>query len=568
MEVYACGNCGGALNIEEKATTVMCLYCGYTNNMEALSEGLEDFKREVAGWLKNIGAVGGSGMDLAMRRIYFQDNVYPGLCTEFSNLIGDAEDILDLPLFYLQVYGGIPDLVVSTSWSPSQGKPLKDFARKLESPDLLTFFQDPASQQLLLELKLRSLALPMLMDVVNLTADPSAENFSRCSNTLHKLADAADSLVKVIAANDETKDQQLYFVLLGKRFRNSAKAYLKFAIAITTKEPIEEKWLTGKNDDLGNLRASLSKLASISVTDRVLLDAGLENDISAITAGYNLARLYPTITEVPYNRYIEAITNLTNRTLFYSKGNKATDLSWFSHNMSSEKFAWFLSALHTTINRSYYRVMVPSEDMNPWIQKKNTAGKFYLYPFYILKVKAVLKSGFLLWKKGTEEEFFALCDAAFNLYPGFYEGDFPSLMTPGFKKMIGSGKETLIQSLMEVKGRKKPDSWIALPPSVSSQDAEAIYTAAHNFLEETDIASKQGYPKNIPRSYKRKGFDPGKVKALSAQAIELVFLPMVVTKSGSEILGKKLGLDDKLPHRAGLCMAFKEFLKETELVHK
>ncbi|GAG45751.1 unnamed protein product, partial [marine sediment metagenome] len=43
---------------------------------------------------------------------------------------------------------------------------------------------------------------------------------------------------------------------------SSAEAYSKFANAITAKEPIEEKWLIGKNDDLENLRSSLGKLVS------------------------------------------------------------------------------------------------------------------------------------------------------------------------------------------------------------------------------------------------------------------------------------------------------------------
>jgi hypothetical protein len=90
----------------------------------------------------------------------------------------------------------------------------------------------------------------------------------------------------------------------------------------------------------------------------------------------------------------------------------------------------------------------------------------------------------------------------------------------------------------------------------------AIYSAAHNHLEEADLAAAEGLPVTIPSSYKKKGFDPGKVKALSADVLDLVYLPMALTSSGAKLMGKHLGLDESLSHRAELCAAFDGFLTD------
>ena len=119
MKIFACGNCGGALEVSEKQSIIKCVYCGYSNDVTNLENDLQEFKGEVKAWLANLGAVGGAGMDVTMRQIYFRDTIYPALCTEFSNLVGDTEDILDFPLAYLHIYSKIPDLIRRKESSPS-----------------------------------------------------------------------------------------------------------------------------------------------------------------------------------------------------------------------------------------------------------------------------------------------------------------------------------------------------------------------------------------------------------------------------------------------------------------
>ncbi|MFW9965257.1 MAG: hypothetical protein ACFFCX_16915 [Candidatus Sifarchaeia archaeon] len=561
MEVYACGNCGGALELKKDEKTSLCIYCGYTNDLGDLRESLEEFKKEVASWLTNIGAVGGSGLDLGMRSIYFRDSIYPGLLTEFSNIAGDTDDVLNLPLFYLQVYNMIPELEVDTSWSPSQGKPLKEFSRKLESPDLMSFASAGESQRLLCELRLRSLMMPMLMDVIELSSNPNNENLRYCSQTIEKLATETKNLLANESMLEGADDYKQYYELLSRRFSVSSEAFSTFAEASSGSSEIDEEWLTKSIGALNESIHTLADISSISVTDKVLLGSGIENDINAITAGYDLIKLYPTITASDYSIFVNAITKLANQTLFRMPREDGPDLSWFTFGIDSAKFSWFLKQLSFIFRREFYHIMAPTDDVGSWITKQ-ASNTFVLYPFYLSKVKTVLKSGFLLWKKGEEEEFFSLCDAAFNLYAGFSEGDYPSLMTPGFKKMLGSPKEELISSLSKAEGRKKPENWLALPPTVSSEDIRAIYSAAHNYLEEADLAATEGLPVTIPRSYKKQGFDAGKVKALSAEVLDLVFLPMALSPSGGIIMGKHLGLEETLPHRVELYSAFSEFMKE------
>jgi hypothetical protein len=403
LEVYACGNCGGALELEKDAKTSVCIYCGYTNDMGALQEDLEEFRQEVISWLSNLGAVAGSGMDVGMRSIYFRDSIYPSLLTEFSNIAGDTDDVLDLPLFYLQVYNMIPELDVTTTWVPSQGKPLKEFSRKLESPDLVSFASAGESQRLLYELRLRSLMMPMLMDVIELSSTPTSENLLFCSQTLEKLALETVSLLDLDSISEGNGKYKAYYDLLSKRFKTSAEAFSKFADATAESSPIDEEWLTSSVQALTESGEALNRIPEISVTDKVLLGSGIENDANAITAGYDLIKLYPSVTSTDFGTYVDAVTKLAGKTLFQMPTDEGLDISWFSFGIDSAKFSWFLKQLSIVFRREFYHIMAPKEAIGKWIAKQS-ATKYLLYPFYLSKIKTVLKSGFLLWKKGEEEE--------------------------------------------------------------------------------------------------------------------------------------------------------------------
>jgi hypothetical protein len=563
MRIFVCGNCGGALEIEETATTSVCIYCGFTNDITSLEGNLEAFRSEVRDWLTDLGVVEGSGMDATMRKLYLQNHIYPSLCTEFSNLIGDTEDILDLPLIYLPLYKQIPDLTIRTTWSPNQGKPLKDFSRKLESEELSGFAADPESQFLIEELRVSSLMTPMLMDVMELNLHPSVENFERGSKTLSYLVEQIVPVTKIPTKDEANKDLQTYYELVTHRLKLGADVLSKYAQIIRDREVHEEEeWCQMATKTVEEMRIALKEIKHLSVIDRVLMDTGLENDSSALSACYNVTSLYTKITSVPYESFINAITNLSNQTILYNPPSRSAkvDLSWFSYSMTTEKFSWYLSILHKTMTDNSFRIMAERDDMEKWVSKiKNPTG-FYLYPFFLLKVRSILKSGFLLWKKGEEETFYSMCDGAFNLYPGFSYGDFPILMTPGFKKMIDSKLEKNIMSLLEVDPQPLPFQWLSLPPCVSSSNAEMLYSAAHNFLEEAEFSKEEGQDIEIPSSYKDKGFDTGKVKALDPDFLEVVYLPMVIENGQPRIMGKHLDLDEDVPHRMRLASFMTEFI--------
>ncbi|MHA2067741.1 MAG: hypothetical protein ACXABY_25545, partial [Candidatus Thorarchaeota archaeon] len=423
MRVFACGTCGGALEVDDKQERTDCKYCGYTNDVASLEKDFAEFKDEVKSWLTNIGAVGGSGMDVTMRQIYLRDNIYPTLCTEFSNLIGDTEDMLDYPLAYLPMFSKMPDLSVRTGWSQTQGKPMKDFARKLDSPELLAFASDPESIRLIHELRLRALITPTLMDVVSLSNSPNPANFRHISKSLGYIASQIKPLVDLTADDEPSKETQAYYRLLSERFEMSADALSKYADALESRNPIEEEWCEGVTERTESMREALRGTKHLSVIDRVLLDAGLENDRGALAAGYNLVSQYLNITDVPYEKYMEAVSRFTERTLFQSPPGERVDLSWFEYSINVEKLSWFLSSLNNAINEKSVIIMAEQPEVDAWVKKAKKVQRFYLYPFYLLRVKAILKSGFLLWKKGDEESFYSLCDTCFNLYEGFHTGD-------------------------------------------------------------------------------------------------------------------------------------------------
>ncbi len=559
MAVLACGNCGGALEVNEGDKICVCRYCGFSNEVVTMEQDLERFKQEMVSWVSGLGTAGGSNVDAGMRRVYFQDSIYPSVLTEFSNLVGETQDVLDFPLVYLRIFNRVPGLEIQSSWNPQHGKPLKELARKLASPEFGGFVSGAEGRWQVSELRFRSICIPMLMDVITLANTPSEKSFKQSSNILSQLASESDKLAR--GAEESDAECANYYDLLSKRFKIASDSFTTFSETINSGKRIPQEWLDGELSQLKELQAQLSELQKLSVTDRVYLQTGLENDASATSAAFSISNLYPSITQVPFENYMQAVESLAERTLFRAPPDNMEHLSWFGFGLDSTKLSWFLTALETTITRDSYPIMAEPEAIGAWLRKKRNVKGIFLYPFYLARITTVLKSGFLLWKKGEEEAFLSLCDAAYNLAPNFCNNDFPSLMTPGFKKMVGSKREQVLIELAKQNARPKPEHWVALPPTVTPQDIQLLYRTAHNYLEETQLSATQGKVASIPSSYKKMGFDPGKVKALSVEVSQLVFLPLAVTSDGVDLLGQHLDLECGLAHRYDLCKEYMDFTK-------
>ena len=79
-----------------------------------------------------------------------------------------------------------------------------------------------------------------------------------------------------------------------------------------------------------------------------------------------------------------------------------------------------------------------------------------------------------------------------------------------------------------------------------------------------EFAKQEGLQVHLPSSYKKKGFDAGKVKALDPKAEKIVYLPMLVEQGNPKLLGKHLKLNEKLRHRVMLSGAMTQFLTEIQ----
>ncbi len=553
MKIYSCGQCGGPLQVSGDESVVVCSYCGFSNNVVSLEADFESFKKEVKSWLSNLGVVGQSGIDAGMRLLYFKDEIYPDLATEFTNIVGDVDVILDYPLVYLPIYSQLPDLAVRTQWDMSNGKPMKKYARKLESPELMSFAVDAKTKKLLLELRLDATLIPMLMDVVNLTIKPTPEHLQQCANTLEYLAQEIDPLITSLAGDDDLKDYVIYYEILKERIALAAESYKLLAETIANRSPVEKAWLNNTVRRLVEMRAQTKALGGVSVIDRVPMEAGLANDAEALLTWRDVVSSYLEITEKPFEDFITSLNAFSAKTFFYNqKPRPGVDTTWFTDNMDSKKFTWFVGALGRAINERTIVVVPP--DKGP------QDAPFY-YPFYFIYVKTILRSGALWWKKGESEDFYALCDAAFNLFPNFYSGDYPSLLTPSGKKIIGKKVDNLLESLKELQPSGVSPESLVLPPTVSPQDAEMIFVQAHNFREEAEIAKSEGRVVEVPSSYKRKGFDPGRVKAVIPQVKALYYLPMAIVNGKPIVFGEKYGIETELAFRRKFASDFEMFLR-------
>lgn len=172
----------------------------------------------------------------------------------------------------------------------------------------------------------------------------------------------------------------------------------------------------------------------------------------------------------------------------------------------------------------------------------------------------ILKRGMLLWKKGEENAFYGLCDAAYNISDQlFLEADYPSVLTPGFSKVIGTNLGSQMEELTSIGASAAKKSVVVLPPTVTPSDAQNLYLQAFRFREERELLVKEtGARLRLPSSYGSKGFDPGKVKAIVPKTEDLIYLPYVLGQKKSGLVGEQFNLE-QLPHRQKLVEEMRLF---------
>ncbi len=536
---------------------VECPYCGYVNNVSSLNQDLEEFKREVRSWLMEIGVAGQSGADLGMRRLYFKRELYPELLTQFANIVGNTDDLMDYPLVYLSIYAKFPDLAIRKRWSTEQGKPIKDFARKLGSPELLGFVPEPQAQIQIIQLRLQAMMIPMLMDIVRLTEVPTKQSLMRCANTLRALADEIGSAMLIVSTDRSLSERVEYYNVMEERFRLAAEVYENIARSVETGEPFEEDWVKDTMTKLNNLKSRLAELSEVSVIDRVPMEAGLDDDMASLMTWNGIVATFIKLGAKDLPSFIRALENFANATFFRRiEPRPGIDQTWYYDFIDSKKFAWFVDSLRMAVLAREIKIIDP--------RGVATAAPF-MYPFYLLHVDAILKTGMLWWKKGTMESFYVLVDAGFTVYRGFPAGDYPACMTPIGKKLIDKPLEKSLEAVSRIGPVSVPPRTIVLPPMVSPQDAVNFFTAAYNFREEAESARvEQGRIIEVPSSYKRKGFDPGRIKAVMPEVVGLYWAPLMFIKGHPELALSELGMDSKLKHRGELAKMFTAFLSQVK----
>ncbi len=553
-EVYACGNCGGALDVKKGESIVECPYCGFKNEVSQLKVDMDAFKQEVQSWLVDLGVTAQAGVDAGLRRLYFNNEIYPDLVTQLANIVSNTDDILDYPLVYLSIYKKFPDLGLRREWSADIGKPMKDYARRLGAPDLLAFAPDAESKRKILDLRLQALMIPTLLDIVNLNEDPTPDNLRRSANSIDAVVREIDAVLTAISGDSSQAMYQNYYSVMKQRFEIAAETYRRIVDAIVNREGLDDDWVSEQIKSLEKLRVDLGGLQGVSVVERVPLDFGLENDISSLNTWDGVTATYTLLSNRPLIDFIRSLEQFTDATFFYKQPSEAgIEQSWFFETVDSKKFSWFVSNISASVKSRELKIIDPHNEMD---------SAQYLYPVYLLHVEAILRTGSLWWKKGETEDFYVLVDGAFHMYDGFYKGNYPLLMTPIGKKVVGKRLESKLEDITKISARSVPTGVEVIPPVVDPKNAVDLFISAHNFREEAEFARTEGKQVSVPVSYKKRGFDPGRVKAVSPTVAGLYYAPLVVTKGKFTLKLEDLEMEPYLPHRSKMAYLYSEFLKQ------
>ncbi|WXG41686.1 MAG: hypothetical protein WED07_13140 [Candidatus Freyarchaeum deiterrae] len=560
IKYYMCKNCGAPLSVTKKDEILNCIYCGGVNQISNIEDEMSKFMNDIAKWLSSVGAVGGEGTDAAMRARYFADRIFPSLAVEFTNVVGDFVEPLEFPILYASFYDTLPNLRLDFEWRTSMGKPLQELAYKLSLPNVTGFATTPEAKEKLMSLELRSWTIPLLLNIMGLAESDIVENYMMATKSCDRIVEKIQESMNFVEG-----DKKAYYDILAERFRLSSQYISELANKIAEKDNITEDFLQKSYETIGSLTNRLRELKEAPRVDRILVEEGLKRDGESYTTFSSILSLY-TLSKKPFNNFMQAFKRIVESTVIRPSQKvldmvpDVIDMSWFTGTLELDKVSWFMENLKTVLTKRSFKTYGISEAEN-WAEK-NVKGSYelYLYPFYLVKVATILKRGMLLWKKGEENAFYGLCDAAYNISDQlFLEADYPSVLTPGFSKVIGTNLGSQMEELTSIGASAAKKSVVVLPPTVTPSDAQNLYLQAFRFREERELLVKEtGARLRLPSSYGSKGFDPGKVKAIVPKTEDLIYLPYVLGQKKSGLVGEQFNLE-QLPHRQKLVEEMRLF---------
>ncbi len=573
IQQISCANCGAPLDYKGKETFVTCKYCGYQNEISTAKEQMDKLIEETKKWLEQFYIVGSSTIDVGMRALYFKDKIFPELVGEFTEIVGERIELVDYPIVGSPIFNVIEYLKPDVKWEISDSKSFEDFAFKLKNPEINGFATTEKAKSLLKALEFRCYHIPATQNILTLSHTNDIQNLELLMQNLDRISNVAKEIAENFSGNERT----LYEVY-SRRYEIGKDLVKSLITKIKAHDTFNDDEIDKYVQKTQELLSEMENTSDISVVDKVAIEQGLRYDIDAYRVHSSIVSLY-SIYKKSYDMFVNSFGEYLRNTLIFPPKtstlknifgmSRAEVPEWFTDSYDLSKISWFSMTLKKIFKQKTAKLA--GFDYAQQLIKKRFRGEhfIFLYPFYFLKVKAILKSGFLFWQKANDYEFYTLVDGTFNqLTHSFLNLDFAIFTSPGFKKALKSKEGKNVQYLINVRESTFDPSYTIIPPSVTPEDAENLYRYAYILKEDEYITQRKdetlgtAFSKfitkklkdlgdqltqgmfNISGTFARKGFDAEEVKGVIPEVIDIIYIPFIADNKRAMLAGKEYGLDE------------------------
>lgn len=301
-----CPYCGAPSDIIEGVNTVSCKFCGSDYQLKAAEEEMEELRKDILSWIREISS-SGSVVDEASRRFIFKEKIFPVIRMEVQRSTEMYALSKHRGLMYGVIRGMLGRELEENAGIDHDGKQrISRAVTRASSPEVKGFAVSREDRARLIGLRIDCQEIIFINNIRGLIREPSSEDLERVKNNFKALEDLYSEYIAGVEGKDRT-----FYELVRKRYRISFKA-IERVISILGGEAADMDWFDRISQEMSEVKNELDDV-EMEMSRLVPVLEGMDEDDHAMTILADVMRIYSKQGGAgSFREFLEDLQNVIN----------------------------------------------------------------------------------------------------------------------------------------------------------------------------------------------------------------------------------------------------------------